>query len=147
MAQVALEEQPSGIHFVHVCLLLKEHKFAILLSNQQNLKNQRTVQSQTRQHPILLNFCFLLPLFLPRVKLHLWLMLSWSGSSAPGTSSEHGFLSKRAGFNTLGFLFVAFRFGSFCVKPIAVLTILSTGHPIKYESFCSWKVVYFFFFF
>jgi len=58
-------------------------------------------------------------------------MLSRSGSSGPGTSPERGFHSKRAGFNTLGLLFVAYRFGSFYVKPIAVLRILSTGHLIK----------------
>lgn len=136
--------QRSGISFLKGLRAIERAWICHYAFRSTEPSKKRRVRSPTPRRSFSPSFFFFLYIYIDQVKLHLWLRLSWSEIFAPVTSSEHGFHSKRAGFNKYWFHFVACYFGSFYVKPITA-TILSTGHLINYESFCSWKYLCWFF--
>lgn len=107
------------------------------------LKNQRRVRSQTRQCPILLNFCFLYLCFYQESNCTCDWCYPEVEALPQGLHQSMDFSPNVQDLIHLNLSLWRFTLVPFTLNQCTVLTILSTGHPIKYESFCSWKVVYF----
>lgn len=121
-----------------VWTLPEEHRFAILLSEQQNLQEDRGeivrkfASAQSCQ--IRVSFTFV-STSNSQIALVTDAILKWK-------LCPRGFVGVWSSLQTrFAFLFCV-HFGRPCIKPTAVLTILPAGHLIRNESFCSWKVVY-----